>query len=193
MNSTAESVTRILSTAEPHDPQTAAELLPLLYEELRRLARARLRGALPGTTIQPTELVHEAYLRLVGNHDPGWNGRNHFFGAAAQAMRNILVDRARSKATAKRGGGRQRVDAEEIDLAIEPPSDDVLALDEALRNLEKLDPQKSRIALLHCFCGMTHEEIASTLDVSLSTVEREWRFTRALLHAQLSDRSLPAG
>jgi RNA polymerase sigma factor (TIGR02999 family) len=188
MASAAESVTRILHRAGPDDPRAAAELLPLLYEELRRLARSRLRGALPGTTIQPTELVHEAYMRLVGSQDPGWNSRNHFFAAAAQAMRNILVERARSKSTLKRGAGRRRVDPEDVDLAIEPPSDDVLALDEALTRLEQADPQKARIALLHCFCGMTQEEIASAIGVSLSTVEREWRFTRALLHAQLSDR-----
>lgn len=189
METSAESVTRILNSAGSKDPRAAAELLPLLYDELRRLARARLRGAQAGTTLQPTELVHEAYLRLIGTSDPGWNSRNHFFSAAALAMRNILVDRARSKARVKRGGGRKRVEADDLDLAIEAPSDDVMALDEALRKLEQTDPEKARIALLHCFCGMTHEEIASVLGVSLSTVEREWRFTRALLHVQLSDKT----
>lgn len=188
MATTPETVTRILNSAGPEDVHAAAELLPLLYDELRHLAKARLRAAPPGATLQPTELVHEAYLRLVGSSDPGWNSRNHFFSAAAQAMRNILVDRARRHGRIKHGGGRKRENADEIDLAIEPPSDDVLALDEALRALEQSDPQKARIATLHCFCGLKQSEIATILGVSLSTVEREWRFTRALLHLQLSEK-----
>ena len=192
MPTTAESVARILESAEGKDPTAAAQLLPLLYDELRHLARARLKGSPAGISLRPTELVHEAYLRLVGSEDPGWNSRNHFFSAAAQAMRNILVDRARSRSRLKRGGGRKREHVDDLDLAIEPPSDDVLALDEALKALEQSDPQKARIATLHCFCGLSQPEIATILGVSLSTVEREWRFTRALLHVQLSDNSPPS-
>jgi RNA polymerase sigma factor (TIGR02999 family) len=158
------------------------------------LAQARLRGAPAGTRLQPTELVHEAYLRLfrrpvtpAEGSETAWNSRGHFFTAAAQAMRNILVEQARRKASLKRGGGGRRQPLHEQDLAIEPPADDVLFLDELLTELERGDPRKARLVLLHCFSGLTLEETASALGVSLATVEREWRFTRALLQARFED------
>ncbi|HEY3241801.1 MAG TPA: sigma-70 family RNA polymerase sigma factor [Phycisphaerae bacterium] len=187
MPANAEPFTILLNAASAGDAQAGAKLLPLIYEELRSLARSRMGSARPGTTLQPTALVHEAYLRLFGKQNPGWNSRAHFFGAAAQAMRNILVEQARRKASAKHGAGHKRVGLEEWEAAIEPPSDDVLALDEVLQQLERSDPRKAKLVLLHCFCGLSLEETAAALGVSLSTAEREWRFTRALLRAQLQD------
>ncbi|MHC4711132.1 MAG: sigma-70 family RNA polymerase sigma factor [Planctomycetota bacterium] len=169
------------------DRVAAAELLPLIYEDLRKLARARMAKLAPGQTLQPTALVHEAYARVIGSGDPGWDGRGHFFGAAAQAMRNILVDQARSKAALKRGGGRQRLDLQDGDLAIQPPREDILALDEALHRLEADDPRKGRIVNLRYFAGLTAEETAAALDVSVGTVEREWRYIKAWLHTQLAE------
>jgi len=169
------------------DRAAAAELLPLIYDDLRKLARARMAKLAPGQTLQPTALVHEAYARVIGSGDPGWDGRGHFFGAAAQAMRNILVDQARSKAALKRGGGRQRLDLQDGDLAIQPPREDILALDEALRQLETDDPRKGQIVNLRYFAGLTAEETAAALDVSVGTVEREWRYIKAWLHTQLAE------
>lgn len=183
----SEPVTQMLNAAAAGDERAAATLLPLLYDELRRLARARMAGSAPGTTLQPTALVHEAYLRLVGHEDPGWNSRGHFFAAAARAMRNILVEQARRKGSLKRGGDRRRMVTDEADLAIDAPADDVLALDEALTQLEKTDVRKAQIVSLHWFCGLTLEDTAASLGVSLATVEREWRFTKALLRTLLSE------
>ena len=187
MDPQGESLTRMLNDAAAGDARAAGELLPLIYNELRMLARANLRGAHPGTTLQPTALVHEAYLRLFGKSPGDWNSRGHFFSAAAQTMRHILVDQARRKASQKRGGGGRRLDLDDVELAVDAPSDDVLALDEALTQLERSDPQKVQLVVLHCFAGLTLEEVAAALDVSLSTVEREWRFTRALLNQRLGD------
>jgi RNA polymerase sigma factor (TIGR02999 family) len=169
------------------DRKAAADLLPLIYDDLRKLARARMAKLVPGQTLQPTALVHEAYVRVIGSGDPGWDGRGHFFGAAAQAMRNILVDQARRKAALKRGGGRQRLDLVDSDLAIQPPREDILALDEALRRLEADDPRKGRIVNLRYFAGLTAEETAAALDVSVGTVEREWRYIKVWLHTQLAE------
>jgi RNA polymerase sigma factor (TIGR02999 family) len=185
MGQSTPPLTALLEAAGQGDPTAAEKLLPLVYDELRRLARAYLARTPPGNTLQATALVHEAYLRLVGSQDPGWQGRRHFFGAAARAMRNIMVDQARRKGSRKRGGGRQRLDLEEGDLPIEPPSQDILALDEALERLEQVDPRKAEVVMLHHFGGLTMEETAEAMGVSLSTVEREWRFTRALLYAEL--------
>lgn len=142
----------------------------------------------PGETLQPTALVNEAYLRLFDRAPLNWNSRGHFFAAAAQTMRNILVEEARRRASLKRGGRHARVPEDDWAVAIEPPADDVLALDEALAELESSDERKAQLVLLHCFCGLTMEETASALGISLSTAEREWRFTRALLRARLQDR-----
>jgi RNA polymerase sigma factor (TIGR02999 family) len=179
-------LTALLQAAEKGNSQAAADLLPLVYDELRRLAQAYLAKIPPGNTMQATALVHEAYARMVGTQDPGWQGRRHFFGAAARAMRNILVDQARSKATRKRGRHLKRVDLDAA-AVIMPASEDVLALNEALSRLEQSDPRKAELVMLHHFAGLTMAEAAEAMGVSLSTAEREWRFTRALLYEQLID------
>ncbi len=181
-------VTQVLKAASAGDPKAAAELLPLVYADLRRLAQSRMAKTPPGNTLQPTALVHEAYIRLIGDEDPSWNSRGHFFSAAAEAMRQILVDQARRKKRIKHGGGRQRVDVDDVELAIEPPSDDVLALNEALERLEQDDPRKAEIVKLRYFAGLTNAETAAVLDVSEVTIRRECRFIRALLSVLLEDR-----
>jgi RNA polymerase sigma factor (TIGR02999 family) len=170
------------------DRQAAADLLPLVYDELRRLAKSRLARTPPGQTLQATALVHEAYLKLVGSQDPGWEGRAHFFGAAARAMREILVAQARRMAAVKRGGDRQRLDAAEVTPEIAPPSADLLALDEALRRLEQEDPRKGEIVMLRYFAGLSREETASALGVTVRTIDREWRYIVARLHMELADQ-----
>ena len=182
-------VTQILNAVRDGDQKAAAELLPLVYGELRQLARARMAKTPPGQTLQPTALVHEAYLRLIGADDPGWNSRGHFFAAAGQAMRQILVDQARRKGSLKRGGGRQRLDVDDVEPAIEPPSDDILALEEALTHLEQDDPRKAEVVNLRYFAGLTVEETAAALDISVTTVELDWRFARVLLYDELAGQS----
>jgi RNA polymerase sigma factor (TIGR02999 family) len=173
--------------------QPAAELLPAVYAELRRLA-ATLAGRLPpGQTLQPTALVHEAYLRLVGDQDPGWHGRRHFFGAAARAMRNILVEQARRKGTHKHGGGTHRVELAEGLAVIEPPADDLLAVDEAIGKLQAEKPHLAEIAMIRYFAGLSADETAAVLGISASTLAREWRFARAWLARQLGDAPGEAG
>jgi RNA polymerase sigma factor (TIGR02999 family) len=179
-------VTRILDDVKKGDRHAAEKLLPLVYEELRTLARARLRREAPGQTLQPTALVHEAYLRLIGHADPGWDCRGHFFAAAAQAMRRILVERARRKLTHKHGGGRQRVAVDDVQPLVEPPAEDVLAIDEALQRLECHDPLKGQIVNLRYFARMTTAETAKALGISIGTVTREWRYIRAWLAAELT-------
>jgi RNA polymerase sigma factor (TIGR02999 family) len=180
-----KTVTRLLDAARDGDSQAADQLLPLVYEELRRLARSRLAKESPGQTLQATELVHEAFLRLVGTADPGWESRAHFFGAAARAMRQILIDRARRKAAQKYGGDQQRASADDSDIVIQPPSVDLLALDEALGKLEARDPRKARIVELRYFAGFNEEETAEVLGVTSRTIQREWRFIRTWLHREL--------
>jgi RNA polymerase sigma factor (TIGR02999 family) len=166
--------------------QAAAELLPLVYAELRRLAAGAVAGRLPpGQTLTPTVLVHEAYLRLVGTQDPGWEGRRHFFGSAARAMRDILVEQARRKATRKHGGGAQRVELTEGLAIIEPPADDVQAVDEAIQQLQAEKPHLAEIAMLRYFAGLSADETAAVLGISSSTLAREWRFARAWLVRRL--------
>ena len=174
-------VTSILQAAKAGDQEAAARLLPLVYTELRRLAQARMARLPPGQTLQPTALVHEAYLRLVGDQDPGWEGRRHFFGAAARAMRDILVDQARRKASPKHGGGGRRVELAEDLAAITPPADDVLALEEAIGQLEKEDAHLAEIVRLRYYTGLSVEETAAVMGVSESTLKRDWRFARAWL------------
>jgi RNA polymerase sigma factor (TIGR02999 family) len=172
--------------AEP-GVQPAADLLPAVYAELRRLA-ASLAGRLPpGQTLQPTALVHEAYLRLVGDADPGWNGRRHFFGAAARAMRDILVEQARRKGAYKHGGGVRRVELAEDLAIIEPPADNLLAVNEAIGKLQAEKPHLAEIALLRYFAGLSVEETAAVLGISPSTLARQWRFARAWLARELGD------
>ena len=168
--------------------RSSEELLPLVYEELRALARSRMAREVPGQTLQATALVHEAYLRLVGDADPGWNGRGHFFGAAALAMRRILVEQARRKGRLKHGGGQRRLDVDDAVLAIEPPDADVLAVDQAVRRMEREDPRKGRIVDLRYFAGLTAKETAEVMGLSLGTIEREWRFIKAWLQTELAAR-----
>jgi RNA polymerase sigma factor (TIGR02999 family) len=165
--------------------QTAAELLPVLYQELRRLA-ASLTTKLPaGHTLQPTALVHEAYLRLVKNKDPGWEGRRHFFGAAARAMREILIEQARQKATFKHGGKARRIELTEGVGWIEPPNGDLLALDEAIQQLNSENARLGEIVQLRYYTGLSLEETASVVGASLRTLNRDWRFARAWLARRL--------
>jgi RNA polymerase sigma factor (TIGR02999 family) len=177
-------VTRILSAIEGGDARAAEQLLPLVYDELRKLAAAKLAQEKSGQTLQPTALVHEAYLRLVG--DQHFDNRGHFFAAAAEAMRRIVVESARRKKRAKHGGGRARVEIELDDLPTRLPAEDLLALDEALARLEQLDPVKARLVNLRYFAGMTIEQAASALNISRVTAYRYWTFARAWLHQQMT-------
>jgi len=184
-------LTQLLTDLDRGGEHAGAELLPLVYEELRALARARMRHEPPGHTLQATSLVHEAYLRLIGS-DAEWKGRAHFFGAAALAMRRILVEAARRKRRARHGGEVERVELDDAELAIEPPQGDLLELEAALQRLEAQDPRKGRIVNLRLFAGLTNEETAQLLEVSVGTVEREWRFVRAWLRTELGEDRGPA-
>ncbi len=176
-------VTRLLSAIEQGDSRASEELLPLVYRELRRLAKQRLAKEKPGQTLQATALVHEAYLRLVGTDTaPHWNSRGHFFAAAAEAMRRILVNHARDRVAAKRGGGAEQVSLSLVDAPSGGPDVELIALEDALERLAALDPRKSRVVELKFFGGLTVEEIAEVLQVSGATVEREWSFARAWLY-----------
>ena len=179
-------VTRILEAAQAGDPEAATELLPIVYAELRKLGRSMMAKTPPGNTLQPTALVHEAYIRLVGKVDPGWNSRGHFYTSAAEAMRRILVEQARRKSRMKHGGDHHRLDVDEVDLAIEPPVEDMLALDEALNRLRNHDKRKADVVMMRYFAGLTIEETARMLGTSERTVERDWHFARALLYDQLT-------
>jgi RNA polymerase sigma factor (TIGR02999 family) len=180
-------VTQILSAAAAGDPKAAAELLPLVYDELRKLAAARLAEEKPGQTLQPTALVHEAYLRLVGGEsDAHWNSRGHFFAAAAEAMRRILVECARRKGRLKHGREHQRVDLDSGCRVLDAPSIDLLALDEALAKLSQAEPAKAELVKLRFFAGLTMAEAAEALDISLATAERYWTFAKSWLYAELS-------
>jgi RNA polymerase sigma factor (TIGR02999 family) len=185
-NALMTDVTRILNELESGNAQAAQQLLPLVYEELRKLASANLAGDKPTPTLQPTMLVHEAYIRLVDQERPQrWNGRGHFFGAAAEAMRRILVEHARRRASLKRGGRFRRKILEEVQLNDETDLADLLALDEALVELEELAPEKAKLVKLRYFAGLTTPEAARALGVSLTTAERHWRFARTWLFARL--------
>ena len=176
-------VTHILSAIEQGDVHAAEQLLPLVYDELRKLAAQRLAKEKPGQTLQATALVHDAYLRLVGNQDPGWDSRGHFFAAAAEAMRRILVENARRKASLKAGGGHERVDLTkaEAEPAIEGPRVDLLALDEALTALETKDKRKADLVRLRFFAGLTNEQSAQALGISTSTAEKDWAYAKTWL------------
>ena len=175
-------VTRILNAIERGDVEATDQLLPLVYEELRLLAAQKLGQEAPGQTLQPTALVHEAYLRLVGDAEHGWKSRGHFFGAAAEAMRRILIENARRKHRFKRGGDQQRLDVDEAQIAIEGPSQDLLALDEALVRLEAADKTKADLVKLRYFAGLTLEQAAEVLEMSPSTAKRHWTYARAWLY-----------
>src|SRR5262245_17218827 len=176
-------VTQILSAIEAGDPHAAGELLPLVYDELRKLAAAHLADEKPGQTLQPTALVHEAYIRLVGpDPEQHWGGRAHFFAAAAEAMRRILVDSARRKGRRKRGGGMARRDLDGIDLAAPEDSDDLLALDEALVKLAAADPPAAELVRLRFYAGLPIPEVARVLGISPRTADRTWAYARAWMH-----------
>jgi RNA polymerase sigma factor (TIGR02999 family) len=179
-------ITRILAAIEHGDPQAAEQLLPLVYEELRRLAAQKLAHEKPGQTLQATALVHEAYLRLVDKDQARrWDGRGHFFAAAAQAMRRILIDRAREKGREKRGGKLQRLDIDALDLAAKVTPDQLLAVDDALSRLTAEDPTAARIVELRYFAGMTVDEAGQALGISTTTAYRHWNYARAWLHSEL--------
>jgi len=178
-------VLTILRAAQQGDEEAAARLLPLVYDELRKLAQARMAQLPPGQTLQPTALVHEAYLRLLGKADLRLDNKNHFFFVAARAMRDILVERARSKGGPKRGGNRRRVELQETVAASGPPDDDVLAVHEAIAELEKEDPLKAQIVNLRFFTGMSMKETASVLGISERTLHRHWRFIKAWLKSRV--------
>jgi len=180
-----DQVTRILSAIEHGDPRAAAELLPLVYEELRKLAAEKLAHEKPGQTLQATALVHEAYLRLVGTQDPGWSGRGHFFAAAAEAMRRILVDQARRKLSRRRGGNLQRRPIEAQEIAAPEPAVDLLAIHEALERFHEVDATAAQIVKLRYFAGLTIPQVAEALGISTSTADRSWAYARAWLHAAL--------
>jgi RNA polymerase sigma factor (TIGR02999 family) len=180
-------VTRILSAIDLGDPHAAEQLLPLVYDELRQLAAARLAREAPGQTLQPTALVHEAYLRLVGSDPaPHWSGRGHFFAAAAEAMRRILIDHARRKRRPKLGGDRRRVDLDEA-LAAEEPREDLVALDEALARLGQREPLKAELVKLRYFAGLSLDDASACLGISPATAKRHWAVARAWLYAALAE------
>src|SRR5438045_4037917 len=185
-------VTQILAALEQGETRAAEELLPMVYDELRRLAAWHLANERPGQTLQATALVHEAYLRLVGKEDPLWQGRRHFFGAAAEAMRRILVENARRKSRLKRGGQFERVEFEEAGIPSPMPDDDLLALDEALDRLAAVDSRAAELVKLCFFVGLTQEQAAKHLGISISTVERTWAFARAWLFREIQKLRNPA-
>ena len=182
-------VTRILSQIESGDPSAAEQLLPLVYEELRKLAAAKLAHEKPGQTLQATALVHEAYVRLVDQATPAqWDNQRHFFAAAAEAMRRILIERARQKKSLKRGGELDRIELAGNEPAVLPLAcDDVLALDEALQTLAEKDARKAELVKLRFFAGLTIAQAASAIGVSTSTAENDWTYARAWLRLEMSD------
>lgn len=181
-------VTEIIRASGRTETDTADQLLPLVYKSLRQLAKARLAEQPSGQTLQPTMLVHEAYLRLVDvKHPHAWNGRSHFFGAAAEAMRRIIIENASRKSTTKRGGHLRRVELIEPWLETDQPAEEVLALNDALSHLEKKWPKQASLVKLKYFAKMTIPEAADALEISTATAERYWRFARAWLHSQLYD------
>jgi len=179
-------VTRILHAIEHGDPKAADELLPLVYEELRKLAASKMANEAAGNTLQPTALVHEAWLRLVGHDNPKFAGRAHFFAAAAEAMRHILIDRARRKCALRHGGGQVRVDIQQVDLASPGAEDQLLAVNEALDKLAAQDPTEAELVKLRYFVGLTTEEAASLLDISPRTARNYWAHARTWLYHEIT-------
>jgi RNA polymerase sigma factor (TIGR02999 family) len=182
-------VTRILDAIEAGEPKAAGELLPLVYAELRRLASRELAEERPGMTLQATALVHEAYLRLVGEDGGRWNSLGHFFAAAAESMRRILVERARARGAEKRGGNLRRVAIDPNLIARDPDRDEILDLDVALSRLAHEDPRKAKLVELRFFAGLSLEEAANVLAISPATADRDWAYARAWLYAELRDRT----
>src|SRR2546426_37980 len=178
-------VTRILNSLEQGNVAAADGLLPLVYDELRKLAAHKMANEVPGQTLQPTALVHEAWLRLVGNEDQKWNGRAHFFGAAAEAMRRILIENARRKGAQRHGGGKARLDVHEIEIATPAKDEELMALSDALEKFAVRDKQKAELVKLRYFVGLTTEETAQVLGISVPTADRWWNFSRAWLYEEI--------
>ena len=179
-------ITRILERVDEGDPSAASDLMPLVYDELRRLAAHKMVHEKPGQTLQPTALVHEAWLRLNLSDAQSWHGRGHFFGAAAEAMRRILIERARRRSAAKRGGGVVPLDADEVELASPAEDDDqLLAVNEALEKLARLDLRKAELVKLRYFVGMSFEETAAALDIAVPTAKQWWAYARAWLKVEM--------
>jgi RNA polymerase sigma factor (TIGR02999 family) len=191
MDEPAEQVTQILDAVEGGDTRAAEKLLPLVYEELRKLAAARMASEWDTSTLQPTALIHEAWLRLVGSEQPNWKNRGHFFAAAAEAMRRILIDRARRKQSLKRGARAERLDLDRIDIAIQADEESLLAMNEALEKLAVQDPQSAELVKLRFFVGLNYQEAAQALGISERSAKRCWSFARAWLYRELSQ--IPPG
>ncbi|HUL52929.1 MAG TPA: sigma-70 family RNA polymerase sigma factor [Opitutaceae bacterium] len=181
-------ITQILQAVGRGEAGASEKLLPLVYDDLRRHAAVRMAREAPGQTLQPTALVHEAWLRLVGDGDRTWENRAHFFGAAAEAMRRILIENARRKSRLKRGGDQVRVDIDQLELAATTPDDKVLLIDEALEQLQAQDPDKARIVVLKFFGGRTNQEVAEIMGVTERTVERHWAYAKAWLYQIIRTR-----
>jgi RNA polymerase sigma factor (TIGR02999 family) len=174
-------ITRILQAGGLSDERASEELLPLVYKELRRHAAVRMAREVPGQTLQPTALVHEAWLRMAGDSNQRWQNRAHFFGAAAEAMRRILIERARNKARLKRGENPQRLDIEKVDIAAASPDEKAILIDEALKRLQAQDPERARVVVLKFFEGLTNKEVAECMEVTERTVERYWAYAKVWL------------
>src|SRR5882672_4276649 len=177
-------VTRILGAIEKGDPVAADELLPLVYHELRKLAACKMANEAPGQTLQPTALVHEAWLRLTRNENAKWDSRAHFFGAAAEAMRRILIENARRKRALRHGGGQQRLDIQDVEIAAGTKDEELLAVNDALEKFAALDQQKAELVKLRYFAGLTIEEAAQLLGISAATAKRWWAYARAWLYQE---------
>lgn len=186
-------VTQLLDGIRTGDPQASAQLLPLVYDELRRLAAEKMSQERPGHTLQATALVHEAYLRLVdGREAQQWDSRWHFFAAAAEAMRRIVINRARDKKRLKRGGDRRRVEFEQIEIGLDSHGEDLVALDDALAELEREDAVAAQVVKLRFFAGLKHREVAAALGISLRSAERQWAFAQAWLFDRLRQGESPS-
>ncbi|MGH7979329.1 MAG: ECF-type sigma factor [Limisphaerales bacterium] len=186
---TPQDVTQVLQALAQGDGRASEELLPLVYNELRRLAAMRMSHEALGQTLQATALVHEAWLRMIGEGDRTWQNRAHFFAAAAEAMRRILVENARRKSRLKRGGGQLRLDIGQMDLAVAPPDEKILLMNDALEQLQAEDPEKARIVVLKFFGGLTNREVAENLRVTERTIERQWAFAKAWLLRNMREQS----
>jgi RNA polymerase sigma factor (TIGR02999 family) len=181
-------ITLVLQAMGRGQGQASEELLPLVYQELRRMAAARMAQESAGQTLQATALVHEAWLRMVGDGDRSWQNRAHFFGAASEAMRRILIERARRKSSLKHGGGKERLDIEGLELAQTTPDDKVLLVDEALEQLEASQPERARVVVLKYFGGLTNNEVAETLDISERSVDRHWLCAKNWLFRKIREQ-----
>jgi RNA polymerase sigma factor (TIGR02999 family) len=185
---TMSQITRVLDEIQQGKEEAADELLPLVYEELRKLAAHKMAGETPGQTLQPTALVHEAWLRLTGDGSKTWDNRGHFFAAAAEAMRRILIERARAKRRLRRGAGAERIPLEHVTVASDDPPETVLAIHEALEELAAHDPFKAQLVKMRYFVGLSQDEIAHALDVSVPTIRRHWAIARAWLYAEMKSQ-----